>query len=90
MALKQYGFYKDYENFVLQNTAGCKLTGVTADGDSLYELLVGVELHVVDAAGNEVQVGIEDLSNEDFVRVEADIVRLYNLQQAEDANAKEQ
>lgn len=82
--MKQFAFYKKYEGFVLKDTKVLELVGMESEGDDLRELISNVQLHVVDGLGSEIHVPISMLCNEDYVRVEADIVRLYHEQMVQD------
>ena len=82
--MKQYAFFKQYEKFMLQQPEYAQLLSIESDGDSLHELLTNTQLHVVNGLGIEIAVSIGDLQNDDYRRVEADVLRVYLLQKAQD------
>jgi len=78
--MKQFAFYKQYENFVLKNPPFVQLLGMEAEGNDLYELIQSVQLTAINGLGTEINVTIAELVNEDYVRVEADVVRIFEEQ----------
>lgn len=85
--LKQYAFYKGYENLIKDNSDDMiMITGIESEGDTLEELYDNCTVGLVDWNGNDKGfVHLDDLSNDQRTELSLDVRNIFLRQQAQDS-----
>lgn len=85
--LKQYSFYKPFNNLIKQNSDDkILITDIDSEGDTLEELLANATVGLEDMHGNTLQhIKLDDVSESEYNMLVDTITRIYERQKAQDA-----